>query len=317
MEHYQLKQRQILPLAAKENMTSRRITEWYNHYEGDVYVSFSGGKDSTVLLDLVRRQCPEVPAVFVDTGLEFPEIKKFVETIDNVTCLKPSMVFTQVIKDYGYPVISKENAQKIYEIRTTKSDKLRNKRLYGDDKGNGKLSEKWKYMIDAPFKISSNCCNIMKKNPVKKYEKRTGRKPFVGTMAYESSLRTTAYLKNNGCNTFESKRPMSTPLSFWVEQDIWDYIEKYNLPYSEIYDKGYDRTGCIFCMFGVHLEKKSRFDNLKETHPKLHSYCMDKLGCRKVLDYLERGNDASHNPQQRTYSMCSRGDKQKDESRAH
>jgi len=104
-----LKMRQALPLDIKVSMTQQRIREWINEFgvEG-VYVSFSGGKDSTVLLHLVREMYPDVPAVFVDTGLEYPEIREFVRTFDNVEWLKPKMNFKQVIQKYGYPFISKE-----------------------------------------------------------------------------------------------------------------------------------------------------------------------------------------------------------------
>ena len=283
IEYWQLKQRQGQPLDIKEQLTANRIKAYYERLEGNVYVSFSGGKDSTVLLHQVRRIYPNVPAVFVDTGLEYPEIRDFVKTIDNVTWLKPKMPFTQVIEKYGYPVISKETAQKIREVRGSKSEKLKNKRLYGDEYGNGKISEKWQFLINAPFKISDRCCHIMKKEPIKRYEKETGRGAIVGTMAADSKLREISYLQH-GCNSFEG-RPMSTPMAFWLENDVWDYIKKYNLEYSKIYDMGYTRTGCMFCMFGLHLEKNSRFDRMKVTHPQIYNYCMEKLGLREVIRY--------------------------------
>jgi 3'-phosphoadenosine 5'-phosphosulfate sulfotransferase (PAPS reductase)/FAD synthetase len=283
LEHWQLRQRQGQPLEIKEQLTANRIKAYYEKLNGNVYVSFSGGKDSTALLHQARRIYPEVPAVFVDTGLEYPEIRDFVKTIDNVIWLKPKMPFTQVIEKYGYPVISKETAQKIREVRETKSEKLREKRMNGDEKGNGKISDKWQFLINAPFKISDRCCHIMKKEPVKKYEKETGRGAIVGTMAADSRLREGSYLQH-GCNSFEG-RPMSTPMAFWLENDVWNYIKKYGIEYSKIYDMGYARTGCMFCMFGLHMDENNRFDRMKITHPKIYDYCMNKLGLREVIRY--------------------------------
>ena len=119
---HELAQKQSLPLEAKIRMTKLRIQEWYEHWDGQVYVSFSGGKDSTVLLHLVRSLYLEVVGVFVDTGLEYPEIRKFVKSIDNITWLRPKMPFNNVIEKYGFPIVSKEVATKIHEIRNTKSD---------------------------------------------------------------------------------------------------------------------------------------------------------------------------------------------------
>ena len=285
MKHWQLKQRQSLPLEAKIRMSEIRIRAWHEHWQANTYVSFSGGKDSTVLLHLVRKLYPKTPAVFVDTGLEYPEIKTFVKTKRNVEWVRPKMPFYKVIEKYGYPVVSKENAGKIAEIRNT-TPKNRHRRLYGDAKGHGKLSEKWKYLINSNFKISDRCCYVMKKAPIKKYEKETERYPFTGTMASDSAMRTTTYVLY-GCNSFKTRRPISSPMGFWLEQDVWNYIKKYRLRYSSIYDKGYLRTGCMFCMFGVHMEKEpNRFQRMQKTHPKLWDYCIHKLGCGKVMDYI-------------------------------
>ena len=114
----ELKMKQALPLDVKVKMTQLRIRSWVEEFGVDgVYVSFSGGKDSTVLLHLVREMYPDVPAVFVDTGLEYPEIRDFVKTFENVVWLKPKMTFKKVIETYGYPFISKEVSECVQGAR--------------------------------------------------------------------------------------------------------------------------------------------------------------------------------------------------------
>lgn len=349
---YDLAQMQSLPLEAKIIMTQQRIRQWYDHWEGEVYVSFSGGKDSTVLKHIVDSMYSDVPAVFVNTGLEYPEIQSFVRDIkngkydcfsSNVEILRPEMRFDEVIKKYGYPVISKDVSQVLYEIKKSaeKHNILQKETAPYDRRFNPESGycqkypsfclQKWEFLIDVEFGISHMCCKVMKKRPVYNYEKLTGHKPFIGTLASESSIRKTAWIKN-GCNAFESKRPTSQPLSFWTKQDILHYLKKYNVPYASVYgdivvdddceiegqtnfidilgdyeetDKlkttGCDRTGCIFCMFGCHLEKEpNRFQRLKQTHPRQYSYCIkggemvdgkwqpnkEGLGLGKVLDYI-------------------------------
>lgn len=164
-------------LERKIRVTQTRIMEWYMRYDGQVFISFSGGKDSTVLLDLARRVYPDIPAVYVDTGLEYPELRDFVKTKDNVIWLRPRYPFPQIIEKYGYPIISKEISDVINGAR--KGQPYRLARINGEllDK-NGKKSiyncENYKYLLDAPFKISARCCYHMKKAPLNKFEKQTG-----------------------------------------------------------------------------------------------------------------------------------------------
>lgn len=155
--------------------------------------------------------------------------------------------------------------------------------------------EKWKPLIDLPFKISNKCCSIMKKNPIHKFIKESGLKPMTGQMACESRLRMQQWLRN-GCNGFEMKSPISNPMSFWTEQDVLAYAKKYNVKIPSVYGTiidcdennqpmmcgcgkklcttGCDRTGCVYCGYGCHLEKESRFLKLKKTHPRLYEYCI-------------------------------------------
>lgn len=187
--------------------------------------------------------------------------------------------------------------------------------------------ERYKFFLEAPFEISNKCCNVMKKNPVHRYYRQTGRKPIIATMASESRLRTQTWLKN-GCNGFDLTIPTSTPMSFWTEQDVLLYIKENNLPICPVYGDividysamgqcenqmsfadygifdnerpllkttGCNRTGCVLCAFGAHLEKDSRFLRLKETHPKLHNllYVLKNNGVTyaEAIDWVnEHGN---------------------------
>ena len=296
---------QGMPLESKIIKTQLRIREWYERFDGEVYMSFSGGLDSTVLLDIVRKMYPDTPAIFADTGLEYPEIRDFVKNFKNIEWLKPKKTFNRVIEEHGYPVVSKKVARFLKDLQniSDKNINTRNLRLTGlNQKGvfcpSQKLPKKWLYLIDAPFKISDYCCDVMKKEPFKRYVKQTGRMPMSGVMAAESDLREKEYLKHGGCNMFQLKNPMSMPLGFWTRQDALKYIKEFNIPYCSVYgdiietEKGLDttmekRTGCIFCMFGVHMEKgENRFQRMKTTHPKLYNYCMDKLNLKEVLSYI-------------------------------
>lgn len=300
-----LRQYQALPLDLKISLTQRRIRDWVNYWgTNGVYVSFSGGKDSTVLLHMVRQLYPDIEAVFVNTGLEYPEIQKFVKIFDNVTILRPKMRFDEVIKSYGYPIISKSVSNCIRLAKNGSTYRL--KRLRGElMTPNGQKSwhntEKYSPLMQCDFEVSELCCDVMKKKPAKEFEKQTGKKPFLATMAQESLLREKNWL-TFGCNAFDSQRPKSAPMSFWTEQDVLQYIKKYNIPIASVYGEvvyatepeqmrveeygidgfgteplcttGCDRTGCIFCAFGAHIEKESRFERLKRTHPRQYEYCI-------------------------------------------
>ena len=125
----------------------------------------------------------------------------------------------------------------------------------------------------------------MKKHPFKKYESKTGSKCILGVMACDSQQREVSYLVT-GCNSFDGKI-QSKPLAFWLQKDILDYISENKLSYSKIYDMGASNTGCMFCMFGVHLEKEpNRFQRMKQSHPKLWKYCINQCGVGKVLNYI-------------------------------
>ena len=292
----------------KEIITYGKIEEWFTAWDGKVYVSFSGGKDSTVLAYLAANwlshfRTPPWPLnlVFINTGLEYPEIQKFVnEYTDwlrkkfhrvtiNITRLRPKMNIRQVVRKYGYPVVSKETsfcARKLMYQSLTEDYRADQMERLG----------KWQILLRAPFRVSEQCCDVMKKNTAHRYAGETKQKPIVATMADEGRLRLQKWIAT-GCNAFEGKRPMGKPMSFWTEQDVLRFIVDRELPIASVYGDiaasdgendyaetlidcklhctGCQRTGCMFCAFGAHLEKgENRFERMKHTHPKHYDFCI-------------------------------------------
>lgn len=290
-----LKYFQSMPLDIKVAMTKTRIREWVTHFGvSGTYISFSGGKDSTVLLHLVRELYPDVEAVFVNTGLEYPEIQAFAKSFDNVTVLNPKMTFNEVIKTYGYPFISKQVSHSVNIARRIPEGNVR-KKVFAEDKTGKFAMNKWLYLVEkSDFIISDKCCDVIKKAPASIFQKVNDKKPILATMAEESALREKAWLLTS-CNSFTQGREKSQPMSFWTEQDVLQYIKQNDIKLADVYGDvapvdgqyrfcscddcklcttGERRTGCIFCGFGAHLEKESRFKRLKETHPKQYNYCI-------------------------------------------
>ena len=183
---------------------------------------------------------------------------------------------------------------------------------------------KYRFMLDAPFWISNKCCNVMKKAPMHKYSKETGRFPITAQMAAESMVRTQKWLIN-GCNAFDVTQPISNPMSFWFEQDVLLYIKEHNLPMASVYGEiivdtksggqingqmslsdmgifdlerptltttGCERTGCMFCLFGIAQEKEpNRLQKLHESHPKVYNYLMRPeseggMGYKDKIDWI-------------------------------
>ena len=413
----ELYQWQALPLNIKVLMTAERIRNWVNEFgEDGVYLSFSGGKDSTVLGHIIREVCgyKNIPFVFIDVPTQYPELKEFAKTFDNLVILKPKISFAEVCEKYGFPMFSKEISECVadsrkyiriladrqtdrqtgipfaYRIadligidrRADKENKafldlkmgnipseilkapVRVKQLFGvkcEQFGSMYDRSKYLFMLNAPFEVSNRCCKVMKKQPMHKYNKDTGRVPITAQMASESKLRASKWLQN-GCNGFDLKIPTSNPMSFWTEQDVLLYIKEnaksmievrmsddkmfygnrivykktgasventeFYFPICSVYgevvtdyeamgqcenqmsfadfgvfDKerpllkttGCQRTGCVLCGFGCHLEKESRFLRLKETHPKFHNllYILKNNGVTyaEAIDWVnEHGN---------------------------
>jgi len=288
-----LAQLQSLPLRAKVRLSTLRIRQWYERNGGAVAVAYSGGLDSTALGHLAQSIYPDIPLVFHDSMLEFPENRGQAKRAGAVFT-KSEKTPAEVFKQYGYPVVSKDTAQKIYEAK--KWPGCFKNHVLGIKKNDEpthsrRIPSKWLYLLNAPFPISHLCCETFKKSPSKKYCKETGRSMLVGVRAAESRLRTRQWC-NKGCNSFDGPYPRSWPLAFWTDADVTQYIADEQIPYSKLYDMGYKRSGCMFCLFGCHLEgSPNRIQRLAKTHPAVWKYCMDKCGLREVMAYLRLNPD--------------------------
>lgn len=313
LRDWQFSQRKYLDWPTKLRLSRTRIQEWYDNWGGQVYLSYSGGLDSTVLLHMIRQTVgDDVPAVFSNTGLEFPEIVNFArqasgafEEIEPRDKDGKKITFRQVILKEGYPLVSKEAAAKIRKLRHSNlSDRYRNYLLNGDERGKfGILPYKWQFLVNAPFDTSEKCCDVMKKNPFKGYVKRTGRMSYVGTTQDEGRERERKYAYT-GCNVYDGKTIKSQPMGFWTKQDVLRYVVENDLeicsvygdikktPCGEYYLTGEQRTGCMFCAFGAHLEPEpNRFQRMATAYPHQYDFCMKPvceggLGMAEVLDYV-------------------------------
>lgn len=337
---------QAWPLERKIQVSQTRFIEWKQHFDGRIYISFSGGKDSTVLCDLAARvykaekdmngTVDPLRLMFVNTGLEYPECRSFVKTFAQwlrdtydipvqLDICQPDMKFPEVLAEYGYPVVTKELSQTVAMLRRPD--------LPDDTR---QTTEEWveRYpfrkemvhkLLDAPFLCSAQCCHVMKQGPADRYAEQTNSVPVIANLASESSVRRRNWLRE-GCNAFKRYKA-STPMAFWLEQDVLLYLKTFNIPYlKELYgdivegeilgrpegapaEKGLvttelSRTGCMFCMFGIMFdEEPNRFQQMHKTHPRQYEYCIrggsygedgmlrpdaDGLGLGKVLDYLGR-----------------------------
>lgn len=285
--------KQAWPLEKKIEHTLKRICEFYESVDGKAYICFSGGKDSQVLLHLVRSVYPKMLAVFSNTGNEKKQIVKNVKKFNNVEWVSPSKTMKEIFEKEGFPLVSKNVSRGIPYIKypSEKSKNVRNLYMTGyNRKGvycpSWKIARKWMFLSEQEFDLSNKCCYYLKEEPMKRFEKETGLNPIVGTMASESGRRTTNYIQY-GCNIYEGKNIKSRPLSIWTEDDIWAYAELNGLRFAECYYdrtvngqviEGDKRTGCEVCGFGADQEKgQGRFDVMKIESPKKFDYWMNKV----------------------------------------
>ena len=300
MASFQVKQQ--MPYEFKVKYASIRAWEFYNHPEiaGNCYVSV-GGLDSITLLCFLRSiglGC--VPPVSV-SALEDKSIQAVHKQL-GVEALKPLKSKVEVIREFGWPVLSKELASKISLLQrpSEKNATVRHAIITGETGAYGgyrkgtrmKMPQKWLELFGGyeneresvhyrtpDFLVSDRCCYYLKEKPCADYAKRTGRYTYMGLMASEGGRRQKA-LMVRGCNYISPGTKRSCPFAIFSRQDLLQLALDLNVPVPDIYGEiirdpdgtlrttKAQRTGCSMCGFGIHLEKRPhRFDRLWERSP--------------------------------------------------
>ncbi len=287
-----------MSLEEKIKQAKQRIIEFYKKYGNQIEISFSGGKDSCVLKWLIEQALPNVYLKIVTaTELFHPATFKFIQDLKKeykgewiIYPVKKN--FIDIINLHGYPIISKQQARNLHSIKSAKNSRETIRHSLGlKGKSLFTLPMKYIHLIDnelCPYKVSELCCNYIK------YAVKHNNNPaFLGTTIEESRLRRTNWV-SKGCNIYDANKPQSRPLSLFTEKDIWDCIKTYNIKVSPIYEIGWNRSGCIVCMFGMSLEKMysdrnpnylNRFELLEKHNKKIFDIFVinEKYGLWKPL----------------------------------
>lgn len=310
----EVRYRMALPYYIKKRMTENRLREFINYYgESGVAVCISGGLDSTAAMHFIHERYPKVEAVSV-LGIECKDNIEMVMKIRDewgvkVSFAPPGLPQNQVLKEFGYPVVSKRAAKSLRFLQnpTEKNGNSRRLALTGiTSEGNYAktwvLAKKWRFLIDAPFKISEKCCYYMKETPAQNWTKEHGKASIVATLVEESQSRLNGYCKRGGCNSFDGQGE-STPFSFWTRKDILCYLYENNVEISKAYgeiaqdeDGNFyttkaERTGCPICMFGMERDgTPNRFQRMYYEDNRRWQQAIFEWGYKEVLDFfIENG----------------------------
>lgn len=284
-----------------------RIKELYERTNGKCIISFSGGKDSTVIADIYlkmreRGEIGYIPLVFADTQIEYQAVDEFVDWFSKnrqeVVRLKPTKTFGRVLREYGKPVISKMKSGCIatYQRAIKRGDdplnyKCASEMISGykttkeleilDERSHFRLANKHFQFLhpDHETKIDQKCCYYMKKQPFERYYIENNIEGFItGMRADEGGIRAVMY---KSCTAHKKVRDKTLihkmPLFDWSGEDVDAYIEENDVKISKAYTKyGLKRTGCIGCPFAQDLENSLRA--LWNYEPKKYKAILHWLG---------------------------------------
>lgn len=288
--HAQLKEAQAWDLEEKEDWAHDVIERALKQTEKQS-CAFSAGKDSEVLLHMLLQHKPDIPIIYGNTTIEFPECVQFAKYLSkewklNFHEARPDVNFWWIVQEYGWPLLGKT-----FGVGGV-AHKDSREQFFDDLMQEGKLTGQYKIQAEIP--ISSACCTFLKERPSVKLQKKMGIDcVFLGILASESRQRMFNFLDYGEFYYAKTQKVHKChPLAIWTDDDIWAYIKKYNLPYAKLYDMGfYDdfgdwihhkRNGCMFCGMDIKFPN-NHLAIMRRTHPKIWRFLMVKKGLGKVL----------------------------------
>jgi 3'-phosphoadenosine 5'-phosphosulfate sulfotransferase (PAPS reductase)/FAD synthetase len=287
----QLQEWQSLDLDAKIAWSRRRIERALDRLETPC-LAFSAGKDSTVLLHLLRQYRPGIITIYGNTRIEFPECVRFARWLEDEWQLnfyeaRPEVTFWWVVREYGWPLMGKT-----FGVGGVAHKSSREK-FFAELEERGELEGQ--YAIQAEVPISSACCTFLKERPSKHLQKDLGVDGvFLGILAGESRQRMFNFLRYGEWYYPKSQKVWkSHPLAIWTDEDIWEYIDRYDVPYASLYDMGYHdeetgewishkRNGCMFCGMDIKFPN-NHLAIMRRTHPKIWDFVMRRKGLGRIL----------------------------------
>jgi len=292
-----LNQRIAYPLDYKIELAKRRIKSAIDRYgENNCYISFSGGKDSTILSHIALSMGYELEHVFSNTRLEYPECVTFSKEWCEkngvkLTIVLPEVRPNEIWKKHGYPMFSKEIADLFERMRLGyKCDPKKIKKVKGflkrvGYKGNPMHRHKVRNFLKRKgIKISSKCCYLLKKKPMKDWQKKSGKKvAIMGVRAEESQIRRVVWVRK-GCIYETKDQAVVHPIIFFTDQDVHEYARRFNIKFADIYYEPHNlkRNGCYCCGFGCHRTEENNFIKLKEMNLNLWVHVINHWGFSKI-----------------------------------
>lgn len=230
-----------LPLVDKIERAHFLIIEALQKFHNNA-VACSWGKDSIVLLHLVRDFCPNIQVVYHNTGVGYPQDLQYRDmmlkewNLQNYDETKPLMSFWECAKRYGYP-------------------KPRQMAFQGKQR--------------TPM-----CCKLLKERPAKNWCKQNKIEcEFVGLQASESMVRRLSFLREG--ESFYSKtykHQIVRPMMVWTDKDVWEYHDLFNIPRNPLY-KLMSRNGCMPC-----TGFKKWKEVMAKANPRMYDFVSMKMG---------------------------------------